>query len=127
MPLSTLLLQAAQSGASDVHLCSGEPPHVRIDGNLVKLQSPALSAADVAHLAAELLTAEQQAKLSRGEDADLATEVSGVGRLRINISTQANGLSVAVRIIPAHVPTLEQLGLPPVLKQLCHLPHGLVL
>ena len=122
--LAALLARAAELRASDVHLCSGEAPCARVDGRLRALEE---LPADTERLLEGCLDAHALARLSRGSSADLAIDVPGVGRFRVNVFKTSFGLAAALRLLPAHAPPLTSLGLPVPLDDLVELPHGLVI
>ena len=121
--LMALLLQAKDSGASDLHLCVGEQPVLRINGMLKSL----VHEVDVEEVLSPSLTPAALSKLGSGGSADLALSVPGLGRFRANIYTTSSGLAAAVRLIAERAPYLKDLNLPLRLDDLVDLPSGLVL
>jgi len=125
--IDSFLQLARDQGCSDLHLTVGRPPLVRLDGDLVELQYPALRADDTAALVYEILDDENRARLEQGGAVDLGYTAPSGGRYRLNAFRQRLGLSAICRVIPDHVPRLADLGLPPVLSEFTSLGSGLVL
>jgi len=121
--LASLLTRAVEMRASDLHLMTGEPPSVRIDGKLRALRDAAI---DVERLFVESLDAQAMARLAEGRSADLAVEVGG-SRFRVNVYRASAGLAAAVRLLARGAPSLASLQLPAQLDDLAELPHGLVI
>ncbi len=130
MDLASLLSFAKQSGASDLHLSAGAPPMVRIDGDMRKLEVEGedLSARDrVRALIYGLLTDSQKKRLEAEWELDCAISLGTEDRFRANIFVQERGLSAVMRVIPNAIRTAEDLGLPPVFRDVADLENGLVL
>ncbi len=125
--LPQLLKALIDQGGSDLHISVGSAPRLRINGNLVSLQVPALTEEHSKQLCYAVLSEYYRAKLEEEKEIDLAFTVSGVARFRANIYTQKGYLGAAFRAIPSDVRSLESLDLPPVFQKLCLLPRGLVL
>ncbi len=116
-----------EKGASDLHMVIGLPPMIRLSGELVALEHPTLSPDSNRRILYEILSREQQIQLEQTLDFDMAYELDNVGRFRCNFFYQHRGLGAVFRIIPAKILTLEDLALPPVLKQISEYTKGLVL
>ena len=119
---------ALEYRASDIHFKVGQPPIFRIDGQLKTL--PGLPAFNAEHLATSLmglLGKKAQKLFEENLELDTALMFPGKARARMNLYTDIDRLGCAMRLIPFRVPTLEDLGLPPVLEKLSHLRSGLVL
>jgi twitching motility protein PilT len=126
--LRSLLGTMVQRGASDLHLTVGQPPMLRIDGELRPCEGEAvLAAEDTGRLARSALSDEQHRRFEEDAELDLAMEVAGLARFRLNLYRQRGSVGLAVRLIPLAIPLLEELGLPPVLRSLAERPRGLVL
>lgn len=121
------LTQMVQLGASDLHLCSGFPPGVRIDGRVVALYDRMIDGAQTRQLVLEVLTNAQRARLEENLELDFAVEVEGVGRFRGNAHFSRGELAASFRHIPHVVPKLEELGHRPSIFQFCAMRQGLVL
>lgn len=125
--IDDLLKIALEYRASDLHISVDVPPILRRDGRLKALGSSSLSREQTKRLTKELLTEEQyQRYLEKGE-LDFSYSVPGFGRFRVNLYHQRGSAGIAVRVIPFVIPSLEELGLPPIVKELAMLDKGLVL
>ena len=125
--LDSLLQELVEREGSDLHLRAAEPPIYRVHGDLVRTDLPPLSQQDLAELIYGMLNPAQQERVQRGEEVDLAHEVAGMARFRVNVYWERGWISAALRLIPLRIQTIEELGLPPILKDLAMLPRGLVL
>lgn len=123
-----LLSAALQKGASDLHLSAGYPPILRVTKYLIELDGERiLEPADTEGLAFELMTEQQQEKFLKEKEADFAYESDEKARFRVNIFLQRGCYSIALRIIPKEIKTIEDLNLPPVLHQFSQAKQGFVL
>jgi len=123
-----ILQSALQKEASDVHITSGIPPVFRIKGHLIpQTQYPTLTPQLTYRLIFSLLTEEQKQKLQENKELDFSVGISGEGRFRVNAFWQRGSLAAVFRLIPWKIPTIEELRLPLVLKDLAALPRGLIL
>jgi twitching motility protein PilT len=122
-----LLRETVSKQASDLHLSSGEPPLIRVHGDLVRTEHPRLDPAAVLALVHAVMTDGQRETLEREHEVDFACELPESGRFRVNAFVHSRGPGAVLRTIPATIPNLEQMGLPPVLKELCTRERGLVL
>lgn len=128
LKMDELLHQAVQRQASDLHLTVGMPPTVRVHGILTKLSDQAMTVADTEHLYQEIVTAtELQQKFQQTGEIDFSYAIRGFSRFRINAFRQRGSIAIAVRVIAEQIPTLEQLGLPDILKTFARKPRGMVL
>jgi len=128
MTFDQLVTTAGARGASDIHLRAGHAPLVRIDGVLQRWTKVAtLSAADLEAIAVRLLPQVHQEKLQKHLEVDVAWQAPGVGRVRASIFRQRGTIGLSMRLIPANVPSLETLGLPPAVVALAEESRGLVL
>jgi twitching motility protein PilT len=125
--IDSFLRLVAEQNASDLHFHSGVAPHIRHEGDLVALPFRPLTELDTKRFLYELMTAEQRAAFELHREADFAYEVADAGRFRVNVFVQGRGMGAVFRIIPRHMPTLEELRLPPVLRTLGDQQNGLVL
>jgi twitching motility protein PilT len=116
-----------QSGASDLHLSVGAPPVIRLHGKLTRLPGPALGPQDTRELVYGILTQDQRQRLEENLEIDFSYAVPGRARFRVNAYYQRAALGAAFRIIPTAIKTLEELKLPPALRQWVDRPRGLVL
>ena len=116
-----------EQGASDLHLAAGSPPLLRIHGDLQRVRYPALSHDDLKTMLYEVAPAAEVKRFEETGDADFAYEAPGLARYRVNLFLQQHGVAAVFRQIPDVIPSLEALGLPPILLKLPLLPQGLVL
>jgi twitching motility protein PilT len=123
-----LLEQVVIRGASDLHVTVGSEPVVRVNGSLERLEEFArLSPEDTQRMLYRILSTEQQKHFETKRQIDISYSIPGLARFRVNVYFQRESLGAAFRLIPAELKTLEQLGLPPVLKDFTTKPRGLVL
>jgi len=128
MNINDLLMDAVSKGASDLHLNSGNPPVLRIDGELVpQTELPRLTAEDVAQLLTEITTEEQRKKFKESLELDFAHGIVGMGRFRANACLQRGTISLCFRLLQPVIPNIEELGLPEVCKDLVLKERGLIL
>lgn len=116
-----------EKGVSDLHLSTGNPPMLRINGVLERAEHRPLSAEELQILIYELLTDTQIEHFQRMGELDCAYTLEGVARFRINVFKRHPGLGAAFRIIPNDIPTLEGLGFPDVLKSMLASRSGLII
>ncbi|WP_407269614.1 type IV pilus twitching motility protein PilT [Radiobacillus sp. PE A8.2] len=125
--IEDLLIKAFEMQASDLHITIGTPPVLRIHGELQAFGEEALRPKDTEEMARAILKDWQWEKLVEEKEIDLAYGIKGVSRFRVNIYHQRNNISLAIRTIPAKIPTLEELQTPEVLKKIAGVNQGLVL
>jgi twitching motility protein PilT len=126
--IDTLLEQMVAHNASDLHIPVGSKPALRVRGHLERLEGlPELSAEDTRQLLYRIISSEQQKRLEIDRQLDLSYSIPGLARFRVNIYSQRESLAGAFRLIPAELKSLEELGLPTTLYDLCEKPRGLVL
>jgi twitching motility protein PilT len=127
MNIRTVLEKMIAARASDLHLKAGTPPVVRVDGVLYTLDEPAPTSQELREVYQQMLNEEQRAHFASHHEIDFAFGVSGLARFRANIFMQRGTPALALRHVPVEVPTLEDLGLPPVIRDLAFSPRGLIL
>jgi twitching motility protein PilT len=125
--LHQLLRAVVEKGASDLHITTGTPPQLRIDGSLLPLKTAPLTPVDTKHLCYSVLSEEQKIAFERKNEIDLSFGVKGLARFRANLFVQRGAVAGVFRQIPFKIMSFEELGLPPVIAQLAALPSGLVL
>jgi len=125
--LHQLLKAMVEKGASDLHITTGSPPQLRIDGDLVPLKTPPLTPVETKQLCYSILTDAQKHKFEEDNELDLSFGVKGLSRFRSNIFMQRGAVAGAFRTIPFKILTFQELGLPPVVADLSKKPRGLVL
>jgi twitching motility protein PilT len=125
--LHQLLKTMIEKGASDMHITTGSPPLLRIDGSVIPLKLAPLGAVDTKQLCFSVLTEEQRAQFEKHNELDLSFGVKGLSRFRANIFTQRGAVAGAFRTIPFKILTFEELGLPTVVTEFANKPSGLIL
>jgi len=125
--LHQLLRAMIEKGASDMHITTGSPPLLRIDGNVVPLKLPALSPVETKQLCYSVLTEDQKIAFEKTKELDLSFGVKSLSRFRANIFMQRGAVSGAFRTIPFKILSFDELGLPPSIAELADKPRGLVL
>ena len=127
MNLHQLLKAMVEKGASDLHITTGSPPQLRVDGELVPLKTAQLSPVETKQLCYSILTDAQKHKFEEENELDLSFGVKGLSRFRANIYMQRGAVAGAFRTIPFKILTFQELGLPPVVAELVKKPRGLIL
>ena len=117
----------ANHGASDLHLKVGSVPHLRLRTRMVPVRGKPLTGAEIASLVSEILDERQKAQLAELGSLDVAQELEGGDRFRINVYRQRGYLSVAVRRVSRDIPNFQQLNLPPQMARIAENTAGLVL
>jgi twitching motility protein PilT len=125
--LPDLLSTTLSLGGSDLHLSVGSAPQVRVNGDLRRLDAPVLTSDVTRSLVYSVLSDAQKKLFEETWEQDLAFGLEGVGRFRCNVFLQKNAVGAVFRLIPERIPSLEELGLPPVLARFADRPRGLVL
>ncbi|MBK5287449.1 MAG: Flp pilus assembly complex ATPase component TadA, partial [Acidimicrobiia bacterium] len=127
MEVNELLARTIGMGASDLHLKEGRPPTVRVDGQLEVLAVPAMSMEDVAAFAETVMPAWRREAFATKGEVDFAYDAAGVGRFRVNVYRQQGTIALAIRYILPKVPSLSELGIPPIAQRLADENDGLIL
>src|SRR5919205_167520 len=126
--LSELLKKLAEMGGSDLHITTNTPPQVRVDGHLRPLDGyKSLTSVDTKQLAYSVLTDAQKHRFEENLELDFSFGVKGLSRFRANIFNQRGAVGAVFRAIPYEIKSFDLLGLPPVVKELCNKPRGLIL
>jgi twitching motility protein PilT len=126
--IDTFLELVVNQKGSDLHLVSGNPPRVRIHGSLHPVKYRDLSAEETTALVYDIMPAHMQQRFDEGAyGLDFAYEVPDFCRFRVNVFRHLHGLGAVLRVIPSTILSLDELGLPPVLKPLCREKKGLIL
>jgi twitching motility protein PilT len=125
--LHQLLRAMIDKGASDMHITTGSPPLLRVDGAIVPLKLPPLSSVETKQLCYSVLTEEQKIQFEKEKELDLSFGVKSLSRFRANIFLQRGAVSGAFRSIPFKILTFDELGLPPLVTELASKPRGLIL
>lgn len=124
--IDELLIKTLELGASDLHITTGLPPVVRINGELRALDYPKLLPNDTRELIYSILTQEQRDVFERNWEYDFSYSIPGKGRFRVNVYFQRGTVAAAFRSIPVRIPTIEELRLPPVVQEFAMKPRGFV-
>ncbi|HET9424649.1 MAG TPA: PilT/PilU family type 4a pilus ATPase [Gemmatimonadaceae bacterium] len=122
-----VLQEMINRGGSDLHLKVGRPPTFRVNGELEGMDHPPLKPEDLKALAEQLMTPRQIKQFGEEKECDFAIGVPGIGRFRVNLYQQRGSLCYAMRAIPYNARSIDELQLPPVLKDIAMKPRGLVL
>jgi twitching motility protein PilT len=126
--LERLLLEQVRRGAADLHLRAGEPPILRIGGDLVRLDGePPLAGDRIFAMLWSVMPDRNRAEFDTASDTDFAHEIADVSRFRVNALKDRRGAAAVIRTIPSGTVTVEQMGITPEVQQLCQLTKGLVL
>lgn len=128
MQIIELLELMVDKGASDLHLRVPSPPVLRIDGKLVpQEQFPPIKAEEIEIALEKIITDKQRKAFFENLELDFAYSVPGLARFRVSVLRQRGTLSIAFRLVPVDIPSIDELGLPPILGQLILKPKGLIL
>ena len=127
MKIEELLLHMIDQKASDLHFTVGQPPQLRVYGELVLTDYDILDNNTIKILAYSVLTPEQIKHFEQTKELDASFGLKDISRFRINIFSQRGSIAVAIRRIPYEIASMEELGLPPIIKQFADLPSGLFL
>jgi twitching motility protein PilT len=125
--IDDILRCALERKASDIHLTVGLPPMARIDGEVAPLPFSVLFAEDTRRLVYDTLADDQVQKFEQTHELDFGYGVSGLARFRFNVYMQRGSVAGALRAIPTKIPSFEQLGLPPVIRDISKRASGLIL
>jgi twitching motility protein PilT len=122
-----LLKTLVDQGGSDLHVTTNSPPQIRIDGKMIPLQLPPMTAAETKQLIYGVLTESQKHRLEEALEVDFSFGVKGLARFRANVFFQRGAVAGAFRTIPWEMRNFKELGLPEVVANLCERPRGLIL
>src|ERR1051325_6585991 len=127
MDISKLLTFTAKEGASDCHISAGEPPMIRMNGDLKKLDHPPLTPEETHSLIYDMMSDTQRKNFEEKRECDFSFELGDIARFRVNVFIQNRGLGAVFRNIPTEIIPMEKLGMPPIVRQLCDREKGLIL
>jgi twitching motility protein PilT len=128
MELNDILTVAFKGNASDIHLKAGLPPMFRLDGRLLPLKdAPRLPPEEISRMVFSIMNSFQKDKFRQTNELDMAYGVPSLGRFRVNVFQQRGTMGAVFRVIPIQIKTVEQLGLPEVLKKIAMEQRGLIL
>jgi len=125
--IDEILRMAVERKASDIHLTTGLPPMVRVDGEVMPLPYTIMEPMDTRRLVYDVLTDDQLSKFEQTHELDFAYSLKGTGRFRFNAYMQRNSVAGALRAIPTKIPSFDSLGLPSVIRELSKRSSGLIL
>ncbi|MCL5799640.1 MAG: type IV pilus twitching motility protein PilT [Gammaproteobacteria bacterium] len=125
--IGQLLAFSVRQKASDLHLSAGEPPMIRVDGDIRRINLPALAHKEVRDMVYDIMNDKQRKQYEEFLECDFSFEVESLARFRVNAFNQRRGAGVVFRTIPSVVQSLEELGSPKTFSQLTSAPRGLVL
>ena len=125
--LPDLLKTTVEKNASDLHIATDTPPQVRVDGELQRLEMPALTPSETKQLVYSVLTDSQKKRFEETSELDFSFGIKGLARFRCNVFMQRGAVGAVYRLIPEKIRSFQELGLPPVLANLSERPRGLVL
>ncbi|MBI4436981.1 MAG: type IV pilus twitching motility protein PilT [Candidatus Omnitrophica bacterium] len=127
MDIKELLRYAVNKGASDVHLTAKSSPILRIDGKLEATTLEVLTPEETKRIIYGLLNDRQKQQFEEELELDFSFTVPALSRFRVNVHQQRSSVEAAMRVVPSHIPTLAELGLPPIVAEFARKPNGLVL
>jgi twitching motility protein PilT len=127
MDITELLAFSAKQGASDLHLSAGLPPMIRVDGDVRRINLPALDAKEVKALIYDIMNDKQRQDFEEHLETDFSFEVPGVARFRVNAFNQNRGAGAVFRTIPSKILSMEDLGMGSVFRKITDVPRGLIL
>lgn len=125
--LDQFLRIVVDQGGSDLHIGEGQPPKIRKHGDVAPIRDEPVSRKEASSMLSEICGARNWELFEQRGDLDFAYEMDAASRFRCNYLKQTNGYGAVFRLIPTKIATLEQLGIPPVVKEFAHLRGGLVL
>ena len=125
--IDAFLKLGTDQGCSDIHFAVGLPPLLRMHGDLMPIKFRELSQAELEGYITEIVNKTNQDRLRKGHDVDFSYVSANGGRFRVNVFRKDTGVGATFRAIPADPPTLERLGLPPIVKKLCDYHQGMIL
>jgi len=127
MDITELLAFSAKNGASDLHLSAGLPPMIRVDGEVRRINLPAMEHKDVHRLVYDIMNDKQRRDYEEFWETDFSFEIPGVSRFRVNAFNQNRGAGAVFRTIPSKILSMDDLGMGKVFKDVSDFPRGIVL
>jgi twitching motility protein PilT len=127
MDISQLLAFSVKNGASDLHLSAGLPPMIRVDGDVRRINVPAMDHKDVHAMVYDIMNDNQRKSFEEFLETDFSFEIPKLARFRVNAFNQKRGAAAVFRTIPSEILTLEQLGAPRIFEKISDYPRGIVL
>lgn len=127
MDIAELLAFSVKNKSSDLHLSAGLPPMIRVDGDLRKINLPALEHKDVIKIIYDVMNDRQRKEFEEHLETDFSFEIPNLSRFRVNVFNQLRGAGAVFRTIPSTIVSMNELNLPPVFEEICCFSKGLVL
>ena len=127
LEIQELLQLVFDRAASDLHLKAGQPPIIRVAGKLIKSTLPPLKKDEVQRLIFSIITSEQRKQLEQTYELDCSFGLDGIGRFRVNVYKDRGSYAAALRVVASRIPSLDELNLPPIVKEITQKPRGLIL
>lgn len=127
MDISELLLFAHKQGASDLHISAGEPPRIRVHGDMMPVKVPPLDKKEVHNMIYDILNDRQRKIFEETHDIDFSMELGDVARFRVNVFVHHRGEGAVFRTIPSEILSFDKLGLPQTMRNFAKLEKGIVL
>lgn len=128
MSMDALMREAMKRNASDIHLKSGNPPILRVDGDLVRIEGEEILTEErLMELLKDIANDHDIAKFQKVMELDISYMLESIARFRVNVCKDDGDTRIVLRLIPVSIKTVDDLGLPPIMKKLCPLKNGLVL
>ncbi len=127
MGIKEILMAAVKFDASDIHIIPGRPPFLRINGEMKSLNTDVLTSADVQDLIFGFLNESLINKFKKNMELDTSISVQGIGRFRVNVLEQKDGIGAVLRVIPSEIPLPQEIGIGERLLELSEVPRGMVL
>jgi twitching motility protein PilT len=127
MDVADLLAFSVKNAASDLHLSAGLPPMIRVDGDVRRVNVPALDNKSVHNMLYDIMSDKQRKDFEEFLETDFSFEIQGLARFRVNVFNQNRGVGGVFRTIPSTILTLEELGAPEIFKKITERPRGLIL
>ncbi len=127
MDIGELLAFGVKNGSSDLHLSAGEPPMIRVDGDMRRINVPTMDHKDVHDMVYDIMNDKQRKDYEEFLECDFSFEIPGLARFRVNAFNQNRGSGAVFRTIPSEILTLEQLNAPKIFEEISDTPRGVVL
>ncbi|HAT7071271.1 TPA: PilT/PilU family type 4a pilus ATPase [Legionella pneumophila] len=127
MDIAELLAFSVKNKSSDLHISAGMPPMIRVDGDLRKINLPPLEHKDVIKIIYDIMNDRQRKEYEEFLETDFSFEIANLARFRVNAFNQSRGAAAVFRTIPSEILSMEDLGLPPIFKEMASFSRGLVL
>ncbi len=127
MEIAELLAFSVKNDASDLHISSGMPPMIRVDGDMRRINVPALDNQTVQNMLYDIMDDKQRKDFEEHLETDFSFEISGLARFRVNVFNHNRGLGGVFRTIPSTILSLEELGAPDIFRDIAEFPRGIVL